>query len=142
MLFLVLLWHNISALLLKLLTMKKIMFSMLLCGAMFAASAQDTNNNNNNSSTTTTTTTTTTHKYYYYPSSNVYFDESTGNYWYRDNSTSQWSMTQQLPSTVTVTNTERRPVTYTGEDPWKNNNMDMKKYKTKKNGTVKMKPKD
>ena len=104
-----------------------------MCGAMFAASAQQT---------TTTTTTTTTHKYYYYPSSNVYYDEATGNYWYYDNSSSQWTMTQTLPSTVTVTTeTKRYPVMYKGDDPWKNNIADMKKYKVKSNGKIKMKPK-
>lgn len=112
--------------------MKKILLAMLVCGAMLSATAQ----------TTTTTTTTTTHKYYYYPSTNLYFDEASGNYWYWDNGSSQWSMTQTLPSTITVTETTQRyPLTYTGDDPWKNNAADKMKYKAKKNGKVKMKPK-
>lgn len=105
---------------------------MLLSGAIFSASAQ---------TTTTTTTTTTTHKYYYYPSSNVYFDEASGNYWYWDDGSSQWTMTQTLPTTITVVKTERQPIMYKGDDPWKNNAADIKKYKTKKNGSIKIKPK-
>ncbi len=111
--------------------MKKILFLLLVCGSMLSATAQ----------TTTTTTTTTTHKYYYYPSSNVYFDESSGNYWYWDNTSSSWSMTQTLPSTITVMQTQRRPIMYKGDDPWKNNAADMRKYKSKK-GKEKMKGHD
>lgn len=112
--------------------MKKVLMALLICGSIFSATAQ----------TTTTTTTTTTHKYYYYPSTNVYYDDATGNYWYWDNSSSQWSMTQTLPSTITVTETTKRyPITYKGDDPWKNNASDKMKYKTKKNGKTKMKPK-
>lgn len=111
--------------------MKRLLFLMMLCGTIYSATAQ----------TTTTTTTTTKHKYYYYPSSNVYYDDATGNYWYWDDSGSQWSMTQTLPTTITVTKTKRYPVHYMGDDPWKNNAMDMKKYKVKKNGTVKAKSK-
>jgi len=112
--------------------MKKILLGLLICGSMLSASAQVTDS---------TTVTTTTHKYYYYPSSNVYFDEGSGNYWYWDNSTSQWSMTQTLPTTITLEKS-RYAVDYKGNDPWKNNMADMKKYKVKNNGTVKMKPKD
>ncbi|MDB5200495.1 MAG: hypothetical protein JWO92_2458 [Chitinophagaceae bacterium] len=111
--------------------MKKILFLLLICGSIFSASAQ----------TTTTTTTTTTHKYYYYPTSNVYFDELSGNYWYWDNTSSAWSMTQTLPATITVVETQRYPVTYTGDDPWKNNAADIKKYKSK-NGKEKVKTRD
>jgi hypothetical protein len=89
--------------------------------SMLSASAQ----------VTTTTTTTTTHKYYYYPSSNVYFDESSGNYWYWDNSSSGWSMVQTLPSTITLVQTHRYPIHYMGDDPWKNNATDKRKYKAK-----------
>ena len=111
--------------------MKKILFVLLICGAMFSASAQ---------TTTTTTTTTTTHKYYYYPSSNVYFDQPSGSYWYWDNSSNQWSMTQSLPTTITLVQTERKPIHYKGDDPWKNNATDKQKYKSK-NGKEKTKDK-
>ncbi|MGN6540766.1 MAG: hypothetical protein ACTHKY_08170 [Ginsengibacter sp.] len=109
--------------------MKKILFLMLISGSMLTASAQVTDS-----------TTTTVHKYYYYPSSNVYFDEASGNYWYKDN-TSKWSETQTLPATITVEKTPRYSITYNGTEPWKNNTADIKKYKVKKNGTVKMKTK-
>lgn len=112
--------------------MKKILLALLVCGTMFSASAQ---------TTTTTTTTTTTHKYYYYPSQNVYYDDATQNYWYWDNGTSQWSMTQTLPTTIVVEKTTRYPVTYKGDDPWKYNAADMRKYKSK-DGKEKMKGHD
>ena len=70
--------------------------------------------------------------------SDVYFDESSGNYWYWDSGTSQWSMTQTLPTTITVVEKQRYPITYKGDDPWKNNAADLKKYKSK-NGKEKMK---
>jgi hypothetical protein len=112
--------------------MKKILFLLLLAGAVFSASAQ----------TTTTTTRTTTHKYryYYYPASNIYYDEDSGNYWYWDNASSQWSLVQTLPSNMKVVQTQRYPVMYNGADPWKNNAADIKKFKVKKNGKVKIKP--
>jgi hypothetical protein len=113
--------------------MKKILLGLLLCGGILTATAQQN---------TTTTTTTTTHKYFYDPSSNVYFDEATGTYWYQDKGATTWTKTQTLPSTVTVVKTEEHPITYTGSDPWQNNSSDIKKYKIKKNGTVKIKTKD
>jgi hypothetical protein len=113
--------------------MKKIILAMLVCVTMLSASAQTT--------TTSTTTTTTTHKYYYYPSTNVYYDDVTHNYWYWDNDSSQWSMTQTLPSTIVVEKTTRYPVMYKGDDPWKNNAADMRKYKVKKDGKIKAKGK-
>lgn len=111
--------------------MKKALFLLLICGAMLSASAQ-----------TTTVTDSVTHTYYYYPSSNVYFDQASGNYWYWDKSSSQWQMNTTLPQTVTVEETDKYQIPYKGNDPWKNNAEDMKKYKVKKNGKVKMKPKD
>lgn len=61
--------------------MKKIFLSLLVCGSIFSAFAQV---DSTTKTTTTTTTTATPHKYSYYPSSDVYFDQSTGNYWYHD----------------------------------------------------------
>lgn len=117
--------------------MKKILLMMLICGGVLSASAQDSTNNDNMS--TTTSPATTTHKYYYYPSSNVYFDEATGNYWYLDNGATNWTEVQTLPTTITVDNTARVPLEYNGDEPWKNNASDIKKYKVKDNGSVKMK---
>ena len=114
--------------------MKKIFLFILISGSMLSVSAQvDT-------TTKTVTTTTSTHKYSYYPTSNVYFDQVTGNYWYRENSNAPWTMSQTLPTTITVDKTVEYPVTYSGNDPWKNNRGDIKKYKVKKNGVVKIKP--
>lgn len=116
--------------------MKKILFLGLICGGMLSASAQDTTNNAMNN---TATTTITTHKYYYYPSSNVYFDEATGNYWYQENGSTDWTEVQTLPTTVTIDQTTRVPLEYTGDQPWKDNASDIKKYKVKGNGEVKLK---
>ena len=115
--------------------MKKILLSMLLCVSTLFAIAQD-------STTHTTTTTTTTHKYFYDPSSNVYYDQSTGTYWYQDKGATEWTKSQTLPSTVVVEKTKEVPVDVNGTDPWKNNTADIKKYKIKKNGTVKIKTRD
>lgn len=118
--------------------MKKTLLLMLICGAMLSASAQDSTNSTT-SNNTSTTTTTTAHKYYYYPSANVYFDEATGNYWYKDNGATDWTEAQTLPSSVTVDNTQRYALDYNGSEPWQNNATDIKKYKTKGNGAVKIK---
>lgn len=109
---------------------------MLVCGSILSVSAQER-------TTQTTTTTITAHKYSYYPASDVYFDQATGNYWYHEKGSATWTMTQTLPSTITVEkNSAQYPLTYTGNDPWKNNMDDIKKYKIKKNGKVKIKMKN
>jgi len=118
--------------------MKKVIISMLVCGAMLSATAQDSTGTSNPTTTTTTTTTTTAHKYFYYPSTNVYTDEATGNYWYWDKANSKWMMTQTLPTTITLDQT-KYPVEIQGNDPWKNNDADIKKYKVKGNGEIKVK---
>ena len=124
----------------KINTMKKILLMMLICGGVLSASAQDsTNSTTNDNMSTTTSPSTTTHKYYYYPSSNVYFDEASGNYWYKDNGANDWTEVQTLPATIMVDNTARVPLEYTGDEPWKNNASDIKRYKVKGNGSVKMK---
>lgn len=116
--------------------MKKTLLGILICGSTLSALAQDSNVK------TTTTTTSTAHKYYYYPESNVYFDEVTGNYWYQDKGATQWTKTQTLPATIIVEKTQQNLVPFDGDEPWKNNMKDVKKYKTKKNGAVKIKMKD
>lgn len=90
----------------------------------------------------TMSTTTTTHRYYFYPSTNVYYDDVSGNYWYYDDPTTQWVVVKTLPSTITIAKAPRYHVTYNGDDPWKNNAADLKKYKVKGNGKIKTKPMD
>ena len=110
--------------------MKKILLALSVSVMSICAMAQTTEK-------TTTTTTTTTHKYYYYPDANVYYDQSKKDYWY--NSGSDWTEVQALPSTVVIEKSAPRyMITYHGDDPWKNNALDLKKYKSKK-GTVKAK---
>ena len=101
---------------------------MMISVALLSASAQ--------------TTRTVTHRYYYYTSANVYYDEESGNYWYWDAPSSQWKMTQTLPANITVVKSPKYMVHYEGDDPWKNNAADVKKYKVKKNGRVKVKLRD
>lgn len=120
--------------------MKKILILLLVCGSVLTASAQT------QQSTTTTTTTSSVkpgqHEYYYYPSQNVYYDKSSGDYWYKENpSATTWTETTTLPSTVTVENEKSYPIHYKGTDPYRNNISDIKKYRVKKNGSVKMKTK-
>ena len=91
--------------------------------------------------TTQTTTTTVRTKYYYYPSSNVYYNPTTSDYYYYDTPGSTWSDVKTLPSTITLNENDRNTLYYSGTDPYKNNSMDLKKYKIKKNGKVKTKSK-
>jgi len=126
--------------------MKKILFLTLICGSILSVSAQVVPVPPPVTAApevTTVPTTTITHKYYYYPTSNMYYDESTGDYWQHDNTSGQWTQTHTLPATVTVEKTPKYPITYTGTDnqPWKDNASDIRKYKVRKNGTVKIKKK-
>lgn len=115
--------------------MKQTLLSILVCVFTLSALAQD-------STVKTTTTTTTANKYYYYPESNVYFDETTGNYWYKDKGATQWTKTETLPTTIVLEKKQRNLMPFIGEEPWRNNREDLKKYKVKKNGRVKVKMKD
>lgn len=122
--------------------MKKILILFLISGSVLTASAQV-------DSTTTTTTTTTNqnvqpgqHEYYFYPSQNLYYDKASGNYWYKESpDATTWTETTTLPSTINVQSEQSYPIHYNGNDPWKNNTGDLKKYKVKNNGVVKMKTK-
>ena len=109
--------------------MKKIILGLLLCTTMVSASAQ-------------VTRTTVHHRYYYYSSANVYFDEESGNYWYWDTPSSQWKMVRTLPADITLVKSPKYQLRYEGDDPWKKNADDVKKYKVKKNGRVKVKLRD
>lgn len=81
--------------------------------------------------------------YYYYPSSNVYYNVSSGEYWYYDDGTTNWTLVKALPATITLGKTPRYTVYYDGADVWKDNAAHKQKYKVKKNGELKAKkPKD
>src|SRR5262245_60669233 len=71
-------------------------------------------------------------KFYYYPSSNVYYNDVTGEYWYYDEPTIKWVEVKTLPATITIQKTPVYTVYYNGEDVWKDNTMHQKKYKVKK----------
>lgn len=97
-------------------------------------------------STVTTNTTTTTHtakqmRFYYYPSSNIYFDPTNNDYWYWDDTSSQWTSAAELPATIHLVKTNKVVVYHSDADVWKDNAEHLKKYKTKKNGTIKAKSK-
>ena len=103
---------------------------LLLCSiSVFKASAQ----------TTTTTTTTTTHRYYYYPDANVYYDPSDRDYWYYDQPNTKWVSARTLPDGIVVARRKHYTVKYAGTDPWRENDNDQKKYKIKRDGSVKVK---
>ena len=85
-------------------------------------------------------------KYWYYPSQNVYYNETSTDYWYYDAGTSKWVMARTLPTTYTpiVDGTTRYEIMYKGDADlwptiWKENSTHKVKYKVKKNGTVKTK---
>ena len=71
-------------------------------------------------------------RFYYYPSSNVYYNVSTQEYWYYDNGTTNWVEVKTLPTTIIITKTPRYTVYYNGADVWKDNAVHQKKYKAKK----------
>ena len=116
--------------------MKKIFTILLLFVVIAPVSAQVT------SSMTTPpkanpTFTPGSHKYYYYPSTNVYFDEANGNYWFKDSPSSvTWKRTRTLPSTFKPGKAPRYKLNYKGIDPWTNNKEDIIKYKVNPNGKV------
>lgn len=80
-------------------------------------------------------------RFYYYPSSNVYFNPVTNEYWYYDDATTHWMEVQTLPTTITFVKSPKYTVYYPGEDVWKDNATHKKKYKAKSNGKTKEKPK-
>lgn len=79
-------------------------------------------------------------KYWFYPAQNVYFSDVTGNYWFYDESRTEWVEASRLPAWLTMTDTDTRyEIVYKGTDVWKQNKQHKIKYKVKKDGTVKMK---
>lgn len=78
-------------------------------------------------------------RFYYYPSSNIYYNPATDQYWYYDDVRTTWTEVKTLPTTITISKTPRYTVYYNGEDVWKDNAVHLKKYKGKKDGTMKAK---
>ena len=78
-------------------------------------------------------------KFYYYPSSNIYYNITSGEYWYYDDVSATWTQVKTLPESITLTKTPVYTVYYNGEEVWKDNAAHMKKYKAKNNGTIKAK---
>jgi hypothetical protein len=81
-------------------------------------------------------------RYYYYPETNVYYNTVTGDYWYYDEPSTTWMTVRALPSTLTINDNDRYVLMYDGTDVYKENAVHKKKYKVKKNGEIKEKPKD
>ncbi|HEV8285790.1 MAG TPA: hypothetical protein VGQ09_15860 [Chitinophagaceae bacterium] len=78
-------------------------------------------------------------RFYYYPSSNIYYNPATNEYWYYDDVSTTWMEVKTLPTTITITKTPRYTVYYNGNDVWKDNAVHVQKYKVKKDGTMKAK---
>jgi hypothetical protein len=120
--------------------MKKIIVAMTIlfaAGISTGASAQQTQQTQQTQPAQTSQTI----KYYYYPSSNVYYNESTGEYLYYNDADASWTTVKTLPSTIVLEQTPRYEIQYNGTDVWKDNAEHIKKYKVKKDGEVKAKPK-
>lgn len=113
--------------------MKKIFLglSLLMAGAFLTTAYAQASQNQNQTRV----------KFFYYPSSNIYYNESTSEYWY--NSGNKWVLVKTLPGSIVI---EEHPAKYTvyynGADVWKDNDTHKTKYKIKKDGTIKVKPKD
>ena len=108
--------------------MKKIIFGLILLftlGSATTLTAQETK--------------TQQVKFYYYPSSNIYYNVSSEDYWYYDDVSATWTQVKTLPTTITLTKTPVYTVYYNGEEVWKENAVHMKKYKIKNNGEIKAK---
>lgn len=73
--------------------------------------------------------------YYYYPSSNVYYNIGTHDYWYYDPGTTAWVTVKTLPSGITITRAPKYTVYYNGPDVWKDNATHKTKYKVIKTKT-------
>jgi hypothetical protein len=120
--------------------MKKLLLLSLICGAAFSADAQVVTDTVTTTTSRKVTRASVKHRYYYYPGSNVYFDETSGNYWYRSAPDTTWTMAQTLPTTITIDRGSRYLMPYNNDEPWRHNAADIKKYKIKKDGSVKVKP--
>ena len=107
--------------------------SLFALGICVNTSAQDNKNPTQNDQRV---------RYYYYPSSNVYYNVTTGDYWYYDNGSTTWLQAKTLPTTIVVEKTPRYTVYYNGPEVWKDNAMHQKKYKAKKGGEKGEKIKD
>jgi hypothetical protein len=113
--------------------MKKFMFLLMICGGFLGTAqihAQQTTQEQHQQI-----------KFYYYPSSNVYFNPATNDYWYYNDSTTTWVTAKELPTTIVLEKTPVYTVYHNDADVWKDNAEHIKKYKVSKNGKVKEKPK-
>ncbi len=78
-------------------------------------------------------------RYYYYPSANIYYDNDTRDYMYYDQPGAKWLTSKETPAGIKIDQKDRYPVSYSGNDPWKDNSSHKMKYKVKKDGTIKSK---
>ena len=108
--------------------MKKLIFGLLL---MFAISNGASAQTKDSAST----------KYWYYPTLNVYYNQTSGNYWYYDEPTTQWTAAKTLPTTYVVTKTSPHyDVTYKGSDVWKENAAHKEQYNKVNKTNTEQKP--
>ena len=69
-------------------------------------------------------------KFYYYPSSNVYYNTSSGKYIYSNNGS--WTTVNTLPSTIAIAHNPRIIVYDTNPRVWEKNKTHQAKYKAAK----------
>lgn len=122
--------------------MKKIILGLSIVA--LAATSLDANAQEPTTTTVVTTATPTQKvKYYFYPTENLYWNEATQEYVYYDEPSVKWLTVKTLPSTVTWNEKgEHYTVYYDGGEVWKGNADHKVKYKVKKDGTIKQKPKN
>lgn len=74
-------------------------------------------------------------RFYYYPSSNVYYDVASQQYYY--DPSGSWVTVKQLPAGYTVVNQPRYVVYRKDHEIWRDNAVHVQKYKNKPNGKAK-----
>jgi hypothetical protein len=82
-------------------------------------------------------------RFYYYPGSNVYYNISSGNYWYHDDTAGKWKSVPELPASIKLVKSPRFSVYHSNADVWMDNPEHLKKYKVKRDDNeIKVKVKD
>jgi hypothetical protein len=82
-----------------------------------------------------TTTTTHTHRYFYYPSSNIYFDPASQEYFYYDTAViKKWTVVKNLPAGILVDTTGQQVIYHDGGEIWIQNPEHVKTFRVTRKG--------